>query len=79
MRPSTARCPDDDGYEIFRAWSEQSSKYKEKVCREKWDRHNGFRRITRVTVGTLIYHADNCNRGWRKLYRQLLNNEETTS
>lgn len=47
----------DDGFILWKNWSEQSSKYEEGGCEEKWDRFDP----KEITLGTLFYLASKKN------------------
>lgn len=48
------------GYELWRAWSAQSSKHDESMMEKRW--HSFGKSANPVTIGTLIYHAE--QNGW---------------
>jgi hypothetical protein len=62
----------DAGYPLFAEWSRESFKYSARACERKW---REFRKIRSIKAGTIFWHADQHNRGWRKLYRQILSGE----
>jgi Primase C terminal 2 (PriCT-2) len=58
----------DAGGALFHEWSQGSSKYDERECAKKWERQ--IPRISRVTVNTIFWLADQRDPEWRDLYRR---------
>jgi Primase C terminal 2 (PriCT-2) len=62
----------DAGYALFDEWSRESFKYEARACERKW---RDYPKIRSITVGTIFWHANQHDRGWRILYKQLLDGE----
>jgi hypothetical protein len=58
----------DAGSNLFHEWSQGSSKYDERECAKKWDKH--IPGISRVTVNTIFWLADQHDPEWRDIYRR---------
>ncbi|QIG92783.1 PriCT-2 domain-containing protein [Bradyrhizobium sp. 6(2017)] len=62
----------DAGYAAFDEWSRESSKYERRACERKW---RECAKMGSIEARTIFWHADQHDRGWRTLYRRLLNRE----
>jgi Primase C terminal 2 (PriCT-2) len=62
----------DTGYALFDEWSRESSKYEPRACERKW---RECAKMRSLGARTIFWYADQHDRGWRKLYRQLLSGE----
>jgi Bifunctional DNA primase/polymerase, N-terminal/Primase C terminal 2 (PriCT-2) len=60
----------DTGYELFDEWSRESTKYEPRACERKW--RDVSRMRSSIRVNTIFYYADQHDREWRRLYRQVL-------
>ena len=62
----------DAGYAVFDEWSRGSSKYETRECAHKW---RECAKMRSIAARTIFWYADQYDRGWRTLYRRLLNGE----
>ncbi|MCJ9728985.1 PriCT-2 domain-containing protein [Bradyrhizobium sp. PRIMUS42] len=62
----------DSGFPLFDEWSHESWKYDPRACQRKW---REFAEIRSIRVETIFWYADQHDRGWRALYRRLINGE----
>jgi len=62
----------EGGYAVFDEWSRDSSKYEPRECERKW---RDCAKMRSIGAGTIFRYADQHNRGWRKLFRRVLNGE----
>jgi Primase C terminal 2 (PriCT-2) len=62
----------DAGYALFDEWSRESIKYEARACERKW---RDCRKFKLIGVETIFWQADQHDRGWRTLYKQLLSGE----
>jgi hypothetical protein len=58
----------DAGGTLFHEWSQGSHKYDERECTKKWDKQ--IPKISRVTVNTIFWLADQRDPEWRDIYRR---------
>jgi hypothetical protein len=62
----------DAGYAVFDEWSRESSKYEPRGCERKW---RECAKMRSIGVETIFWYANQHDRGWRILYKQLLDGE----
>ncbi|MHC2672756.1 hypothetical protein ACVI1J_004919 [Bradyrhizobium diazoefficiens] len=62
----------DSGFPLFDEWSHGSWKYDPRACQRKW---REFAKIRSIRIETIFWYADQHDRGWRGLYRRLVNGE----
>ena len=55
----------DAGFELFDAWSAQSSKYNRNQCARKW---RECAKLTAYTGRTILFYANKASPGWRRDY-----------